>query len=195
MSPDQTRASYRWATVVLLDPLRVRLDGETDAMRATPETLVRPDRLAVGCRVWVQFHQRRVTILGVNRGGVMPPLTPPSPLPGRPDGFARAAFANGTDPLGGIAEGDHVRAEWSDGMAVVRFGIVRGDGPDNTAAVFYSAEMPRPPRTLTWAAGTYRVDLVPALPPYVELHVSANAAGYPLGGQFLYPYDVAEVPE
>lgn len=57
---------WSWATVTTASPLRVRLDGETAALAATPDATVR--NLAVNDRVWVQVSSRRIIVLGKSGG-------------------------------------------------------------------------------------------------------------------------------
>lgn len=45
--------SWTWATVTDTSPLRIQLDGESDELDVTPDTLVAG--LAVDDRVWVQL--------------------------------------------------------------------------------------------------------------------------------------------
>lgn len=59
---------YRWATVVLREPFRIRLDGESEALPVEPESLVDTALLVVGQRVWVQMYQRRAIVLGASKG-------------------------------------------------------------------------------------------------------------------------------
>lgn len=56
--------NWRWATVTQQSPLRIRLDGETDPLPVTPDTLLTTERMAVGDRVWVQLYGRRVVVVG-----------------------------------------------------------------------------------------------------------------------------------
>lgn len=51
-----------WATVTSLDPLRVRPDGSTEVLEATPDNLAGP--LAVGARVMIQVHGRKIVLFG-----------------------------------------------------------------------------------------------------------------------------------
>lgn len=62
--------SFKWATVTTVTPLRIRLDGDTDPLPVTPDSLVKPANLAVGVRVWVQSYRKRVYVLGAAGGGV-----------------------------------------------------------------------------------------------------------------------------
>lgn len=55
------QASYRFGIVTSADPLRVRLDGETNPVASTPITL---DALAVGDRVYTLIYQRQLVVLG-----------------------------------------------------------------------------------------------------------------------------------
>lgn len=64
----------QWATVVLLDPLRIRLDGpDSNPLPFTPDTLVPAESLTVGERVWVlsiggASGATSLLILGAYRG-------------------------------------------------------------------------------------------------------------------------------
>lgn len=62
--------SFKWATVTAVAPLRIRLDGDTNALPVTPDSLVKPANLAIGVRVWVQSYRKRVYVLGAAGGGV-----------------------------------------------------------------------------------------------------------------------------
>ncbi|WP_115728241.1 phage tail protein [Actinomyces culturomici] len=62
--------SYRWATVVQGDPLRILLDGDTEPMRGTPENVAGP--LALGQRVLVTASRRRVYVIGRSGGMGIP---------------------------------------------------------------------------------------------------------------------------
>ena len=66
--PPEDRGSWRWATVTQVDPLRVRLDGDSTALDLTPETLV--VGLQVGWRVWCQIHGQRVVVHGAPASAV-----------------------------------------------------------------------------------------------------------------------------
>jgi hypothetical protein len=59
----QDSSWWCWATVAAVSPVRIRLDGEADALGVDVETLV--SGLADGARVWVQFYGRRVIVHGV----------------------------------------------------------------------------------------------------------------------------------
>jgi len=61
--PAGTADTYRWARVTQLSPIRIRLDGDTEPVESTPDSLC---PLQVGDRVWVQFHGRAMIILGVS---------------------------------------------------------------------------------------------------------------------------------
>lgn len=65
--PGGSYNTYRWATVTQASPLRVRLDGDTNELPITPESLVDPYLLVVGQRVWLQLFGRRIIILGTPR--------------------------------------------------------------------------------------------------------------------------------
>jgi hypothetical protein len=65
-----TGSTFAWATVTGTSPLRVKIDGETDELPITPDTLVAS--LADDDRVWLQLvtndnpvsRHRRAVILG-----------------------------------------------------------------------------------------------------------------------------------
>lgn len=54
--------SYRFATITEVDPVKLRLDGDAEALTTTPTVL---GNVAIDDRVWVQFHGRQLIILGV----------------------------------------------------------------------------------------------------------------------------------
>lgn len=60
-APLATSNTYRWGTVTGVDPLRVRLDGDMDAVGSTPVALC---LTPLGARVWVQLYGRQLVILG-----------------------------------------------------------------------------------------------------------------------------------
>jgi hypothetical protein len=59
--------TYRWAEVLAVSPLSIRLDGDDEALPMVPDTLV--GNLLVGDRVWCQLYGRLVVILGEAGGG------------------------------------------------------------------------------------------------------------------------------
>lgn len=59
---DRTPTAPTWATVTALSPLRVRPDGSTAVLEATPDNLAGP--LIVGARVMIQVHGRKVVVYG-----------------------------------------------------------------------------------------------------------------------------------
>lgn len=59
---------YQWATVSQVNPLRIRLDGETAAIPVTPDSIVSPRDLSVNDRVWVQIFGRRLLVQGRSDG-------------------------------------------------------------------------------------------------------------------------------
>lgn len=64
--PVDMAESWRWGTIQSVTPLRVRLDGDTEALTGTPDTLT---PVHLGDRVRVHVYNRRATIIGVNGGG------------------------------------------------------------------------------------------------------------------------------
>lgn len=63
---DQT-ASYRWASVTSVNPLRIRFDGESQVLPVSPVNLA--GALQVGYRVWVLSVQRRAFVIGSAQSG------------------------------------------------------------------------------------------------------------------------------
>lgn len=61
--------SFKWATVVGVDPIAIRLDGDSLALALIPDSLVDPLSLAVGHRVRVELSLRKCVIHGVSNGG------------------------------------------------------------------------------------------------------------------------------
>ena len=51
---------FVWAWVMSVDPLRIRLDGETETLPVLPDLLVNKAVLRVGTRVWVQHWGKRM---------------------------------------------------------------------------------------------------------------------------------------
>lgn len=81
--PNQSDNQYRWATVQGLDPLIIRLDGDTEDLAISPDSLVSEDDLIVGARVWCQIYGLYVVILG---SSYHPPTPPPPNLDPEIDG-------------------------------------------------------------------------------------------------------------
>ena len=61
IEPPDRKDSWRWGTVVSGSPVRVRLDGDSEASLATPDCLV---SVTTGDRVRVQIANRRMTVFG-----------------------------------------------------------------------------------------------------------------------------------
>lgn len=80
--------SFGWATVLTVTPLTVRRDGESQPLGVAPDALVNKANLVVGQRVWCQFYQRRVLIIGAAGG------TEPAPDPSVPDPINPTDAAN-----------------------------------------------------------------------------------------------------
>lgn len=59
---EPTPSSWKWATVVQQSPLRVRLDGDSSALAATPICL--GPRPGLNSRVWVQIYGTQLVIHG-----------------------------------------------------------------------------------------------------------------------------------
>ena len=61
IEPPDRRDSWRWGTIVSGNPVRVRLDGDSEPSLATPDCLV---SVTTGDRVRVQIANRRMTVFG-----------------------------------------------------------------------------------------------------------------------------------
>ena len=60
--------TFKWATVTAVSPLRIKLDGDTAAIPATPDSLTDPATLVVDDRVRCELSDRRVVIVGRSGG-------------------------------------------------------------------------------------------------------------------------------
>lgn len=67
-SAENPTSSYRWATVVLAEPLRIRFDGETNPSPHTPTSLIDTENLSIGERVFVLLYERRSYVIGASGG-------------------------------------------------------------------------------------------------------------------------------
>lgn len=63
-----TVVKMKWATVTGVSPLRVTLDGDSDALPFVPDSLVDPAALVVNDRVRCELSNRRVVIVGRSGG-------------------------------------------------------------------------------------------------------------------------------
>ena len=77
LKPPVESDSWLWATVTSINPLLVRLDGETYPLAASPDTLT---SVEVNDRVRVHLYQRRAVIIGKKSPPVAPPPPPPAPV-------------------------------------------------------------------------------------------------------------------
>lgn len=64
------RAQWLWATVTQVSPLRVRLDGESQALDMTPVSLVGMP-LIVNDRVWCQLIEKQLVVHGTSRAPML----------------------------------------------------------------------------------------------------------------------------
>jgi hypothetical protein len=64
--------SFKWATVIAVSPVRIKLDGDTSTLALTPESLIDPLLLAVNDRVRVELSLRKVVIHGKSSGSRFP---------------------------------------------------------------------------------------------------------------------------
>lgn len=62
--------SFKWATVTAINPIEIRLDGDTAALDLIPDSLLDPMELKVGSRVRVELSLRKVVIHGKSGGGL-----------------------------------------------------------------------------------------------------------------------------
>ena len=61
--------SFKWATVTGINPLAIRLDGDTAALALIPDSIIDPLLLALSDRVRVELSLRKVVIHGSSNGG------------------------------------------------------------------------------------------------------------------------------
>lgn len=61
--------SFKWATVTGVNPLAIRLDGDSAALALIPDSLIDPLNLGVGARVRVELSLRKCVIHGAANGG------------------------------------------------------------------------------------------------------------------------------
>ena len=66
LPPADSGDVWRWATVTNLNPLRIRLDGDSQPLLSTPDTVT---PVQAGDRVRVHVYHRRATIMGIAGGG------------------------------------------------------------------------------------------------------------------------------
>lgn len=66
INPPMGGESWRWGIVVAASPLRVKLDGDSEPLLATPDSLT---PCTVGDRVRCHVYHRRVTVMGVASSG------------------------------------------------------------------------------------------------------------------------------
>lgn len=82
--------NWRWGRVVSVDPLRVQLDGDSEPLLATPDSLV---WCVTGDRVRCHVYNRRVTVMGM----------PPNMQVDGVDGVVgKRNLANGWTHYGGV---------------------------------------------------------------------------------------------
>lgn len=55
--------TFRWGTVTQASPLKVRMDGDSTPMAASPYNTVPTQNWAANDRVWCQFHGKKVFII------------------------------------------------------------------------------------------------------------------------------------
>ena len=65
-----TGVTFTWATVTAVNPLAIKLDGDSAALGLIPDSLVDPLSLTVGDRVRVEQSLRRVVVHGRSGGDV-----------------------------------------------------------------------------------------------------------------------------
>lgn len=90
---------WSWATVTSINPIKVRIDGDSAPLSATPDALYKG--ATIGHRVWVQLSGRRVIIHGAgsSTGSTTAGIVEWSALATAPDGYliCNAAVYNISD--------------------------------------------------------------------------------------------------
>lgn len=64
IGPQAREDVYRWGEVITTSPLSIQLDGDTEPLAGVPDSLIDPDTIDPGDRVWVQLFGRRVIVVG-----------------------------------------------------------------------------------------------------------------------------------
>jgi len=72
--------SFKWATVTGVNPLAIRLDGDTASLALIPDSLI--GTVVLNDRVRVELTQRKVIVHGKNNGGSPVAHPPLEPVPG-----------------------------------------------------------------------------------------------------------------
>lgn len=176
VSPEEAAsASFRWATVTAVDPIRVRLDGDTVAL---PDPVpVLGGTPGVGDRVGVLLSGRRVVALA---------KAPPAP-PAEWQTYSPTLFSNGTQPsMGNSTRLGRYRVDGKTVHAAIYLQIGSTFSPGTGA---YGVTLPVPPHPTMWQPLTLAASLSsPAVGDYsgtakiegsngvVRLHVNADTA-------------------
>lgn len=68
MAGIEDKATFKWATVTGVNPIAIRIDGDSLPLALIPDSLIDPLSLATGDRVRVELSLRRVVIHGKANG-------------------------------------------------------------------------------------------------------------------------------
>lgn len=171
---------FRWATVINVNPIQIRIDGDTDALPLTPDTLVARSVLRPGSRVWVQFYARRVLILGMARTPVLD------------QGWITPTLSGSWVEYGGVFTPSGYRLG-SDGQVHLR-GLVKSGGTGTANPIFTLPDGYRPEFThlftVTCAGnpGVARVDVQASGLVFVNSFSTGSSNGFlALDGISFYP--------
>lgn len=152
--------NFGWGTITELDPIRIRLAGESDPLAVTPSTIYHPT--AVGERVFYVHVFHRVIILG-RAGGVVGPVDtgwqPHGGTPGTGIIFNRPLewrIYNGAVWWRGqvLRTGD-----WSTGKSgdLVVYGLPPQVRPAQAAPLYTASDLSVPVSSILWPDGSIRV--------------------------------------
>ena len=113
--------SWTWAVVTQADPLRVRLEHDTDPLNLTPDSLV--GGVVVGRRVWVQMTGGRVIVHGVAGGSEWPGELRPQAGPTVPPGWVLCDGAAVSRTGGYAALFAEIGTTWGAGNGTTTFNL------------------------------------------------------------------------
>lgn len=184
--PGQPDNSYRWGTITDTDPLRVRLDGDSDGLLITPDTLVHPRTLAIGDRVWLQFYGRRVVVLGKGGGTTHDPdWIAPNLLNGwlnYGSSWPGAGYRKGRD---GMVKLRGLVKSGTGGISTPIFVLPQGYAPEGTSS---TGELFIQPASVSGGFGYARVDVLgDGSVAIIAYGPSASNAFVSLAGISFYP--------
>lgn len=158
--------TFRWATVTGTNPLRIKFDGDTEPLNATPSSLV---HVRPGARVWVQHHGRMILILGVAGGNSVGPWEPAALLSGWTGGVSARRVAAGVQILGRVNSPSS--GNWSDAICRLPWGMRNVDTSHSAVRfVSWSTSTDHSPKLEADASGYIRGQGSRVLPGWLQFN-------------------------